>query len=150
MSRQVLLARPHPFIVSEMKPWLEQGGYSVQRPDNVSDLASHARACVGAVISLAVSSSITAGAADVLKIVRQANPSLPILFAALRPYAQIRPEIERLLQGLGIAETVAGTDQGAGSPFLGGGRTFLYVSKDDLSDAARSSKARTLLVKHFV
>lgn len=149
MSRQVLLARPHPFIVNEMKPWLEQGGYSVQQPDHVDDLASHARACVGAVISLAVSSSMAASAADVLKIVRQANPSLPILFAALRPYSQIRPEIERLLQGLGIAGAVLGADQGTGSLFPGGGKMFLYVSKDDLSDATRSSTARALLVKHF-
>lgn len=150
MSGQVLLARPHPFLVSEMKPWLELGGYSVQRPDNIDDLAGQARSCVGAVISLAVSSSITAGAADVLKIVRQANPSLPILFAALRPYSQIRPEIERLLQGLGVAGSVLGMDQGAGSPFLGGRTTFLYVSKDDLSDNTRSGKARALLAKHFI
>ncbi|MCO6179529.1 hypothetical protein [Ciceribacter sp. RN22] len=149
MSRQVLLARPHPFIVGEMKPWLEQGGYSVKRPDHVDDLASHARACAGAVISLAVSSSIAASAADVVKIVRQANPSLPILFAALRPYSQIRPEIERLLQGLGIAGAVLGADQGTGSLLPGGSKMFLYVSKDDLSDATRSSTARALLVKHF-
>ncbi|MHB0954362.1 MAG: hypothetical protein ACYC10_20905 [Allorhizobium sp.] len=150
MSKQVLLARPHPFIVSEMKPWLEQGGFSVQRPDHVDDLARHARTCVGAVISLAVSSSMAASAADVLKIVQQANPSLPILFAALRQYSQIRPEIERLLQSLGIAGAVLGMDQGAGSPFLRGGRTFFYVSKDDLSDATRNSQARAFLMKHFV
>ncbi|MBW8302008.1 MAG: helix-turn-helix transcriptional regulator [Hydrogenophaga sp.] len=100
MSRQVLLARPHPFIVNEMKPWLEQGGYSVQRPDHVDDLASHARACVGAVISLAVSSSMAASAADVLKIVRQANPSLPILFAALRPYLLEKPGAMHTVESL--------------------------------------------------
>jgi hypothetical protein len=151
MGKQILLARPHPFIVSEMKPWLEQAGYSTVKPDSIDHIANLARDSAGAIISLAASSSVSASAAEILGLLRQLKPSLPIMFAALRPFSQTGPEIERLLQSVGVAGTIASLDSNiAGITGLGSGRAFLYVSKDDVADTARATKAKGLLTRHFI
>lgn len=55
MSRQVLLARPHPFIVSEMGPFLEQNGFSPQQLGELSELIRlSASKLSGAIISHAI------------------------------------------------------------------------------------------------
>lgn len=89
MNKTVLLARPHPFIVAEMKPFLEQSGYNAVKPEKLDDMASIARSSAGAAISLAVSSA------------------------------------------------------------LGKPETFLYISKDDLADAARRAIASRMVRRHF-
>ena len=38
MNKQILLARPHPFIVSDMKPFLEQTGFSPVQMKGISEL----------------------------------------------------------------------------------------------------------------
>jgi|GEM_PF-6167803 len=39
MSNIIILARPHPFIVSEMKPMLKQTGYTATNLEDVNDLS---------------------------------------------------------------------------------------------------------------
>jgi hypothetical protein len=58
MSKSILLARPHPFIVEEMRPLLEQSGYGVTKLERLADLPALAKNCSGAVISLALASPI--------------------------------------------------------------------------------------------
>lgn len=38
MPKNVLLARPHSFIVSEMKPFLEQNGYVPKKLETIDDI----------------------------------------------------------------------------------------------------------------
>lgn len=116
MSPTVLLARPHTFIVSEMKPFLEEAGFKVAKAERVTDLADLSRGCVGAVISLAVSSSMDASAEDVIKHLRQARPTLPLLFAALLPYAKAKESLERIGRQAGLSPKVLGLDDGGMSP----------------------------------
>lgn len=58
MSHTILLARPHAFIVGEMKPFLEQGGFAVTALSTVANLPTAVAGTCGAVISLALTSSI--------------------------------------------------------------------------------------------
>lgn len=148
MAKSVLLARPHPFLVSDMRPWLEQAGFEVQRSDTLPELSEKAPGSVGAIISLAVASPIGASAEEVFLALRRSRPALPVLFAALRPFEQAAVEIERLLKRIGIAGSVISLDSEAGRA-LGTADSFLYVAKDDLADPVRRAEAKALLVRHF-
>lgn len=85
MTSPVLLARPHAFIVSDMKPFLEEAGFKVIKTESLPQLADLSRGCVGAVISLALSSPINASPEEVIKSLRQANPGLPPCCLTPRP-----------------------------------------------------------------
>lgn len=150
MPRQILLARPHPFIVVEMKPFLETHGYAALKPEGVQTLDVLARACAGAVISLAVTTSTGLEADEVLRRVRSAAPKLPLVFAGLLSFEKYRQTLERLALQTGFAEeglavsTETETNKALGSP-----QGWLYVSKDDLTDPLRRELAVRLLKRHF-
>lgn len=52
MSKNVLLARLHPFIVAEMKPFLEKNGDTLVQLDTTMSLPFMASKAGGAIISL--------------------------------------------------------------------------------------------------
>jgi hypothetical protein len=81
MTRTVLLACPHPFIVAGMKPYLERSGYATARTENLPDLATQARSSANVVISLAVSSSLGESATEVFTRLPQGVSHVPVLFA---------------------------------------------------------------------
>ena len=148
--KTILLARPHPFIVSEMRPWLEEAGYGVRKSDTLGDLETLVTSSDGAVISLAVSSSVGASVEDVLSALFRKKPRLPIVFAALRSLQQVTPDISRIASGMGISATVIGVDGPSTSArSLGQTNCFIYLSKDDLVDPVRKQKARSLLSMHI-
>lgn len=150
MAKTVLLARPHPFIVSEMKPFLEQAGYEVTKLETLSDLALGAKNSQGVVISFAVSSSVGESAEDVFLQLRQSVPRVPVLFAALLPFEKYRSSLERVAKQAGIHATILGVDtQNENLSSLGSPETFLYISKDDLADATRRELALKLVQRHF-
>lgn len=150
MPRQILLARPHPFIVAEMKPFLETHGYAALKPEGAQTLDALARACAGAVISLAVTSSTGLEADEVLRRVRSAAPKLPLVFAGLLPFEKYRQTLERLAQQTGLAgEGLAVSAETETSKVLGSPQGWLYVSKDDLLDPTRRELAASLLKRHF-
>lgn len=147
--KNILLARPHPFIVSEMRPWLEQAGFGVRRSETLGELSTLVNGSDCAVISLAVSSSIGATAEEVLSALRTAKPNLPVVFAALRSLQQVTPDISRIANSIGISAFVVGVDSASTSAkFMGQSNCFVYISKDDLVDPVRKQKARSLLLMH--
>jgi len=79
MSKTILLARPHPFIVTEMKPFLEQSGFAARKLENLSELSAKAAGISGVIISLAVESSISQSAEEVFTALRKASSSVPVL-----------------------------------------------------------------------
>lgn len=150
MSRQILLARPHPFIVAEMKPFLETHGYAALKPEGAQTLDVLARSCAGAVISLAVTSSINLEIDEVIKQVRSTASKLPLVFAGLLPFEKYQQTLERLAQQTGLAGAGLAVSTGAeSSKLLGTPEGWLYVSKDDLLDPLRRELAARLLKRHF-
>lgn len=150
MSKTVLIARPHTFIVSVMKPFLEESGFSTNKLEHISGLQAQLSGISGAVISLALSSSITESADDVFLKLRSLAPRVPVLFAAMLPLEQARPALERIARQAGLPATLLGIDAtSVAAAQLGRQETFLYVSKDDLTSPERRIMAGRLIQRHF-
>lgn len=150
MAKNILLARPHPFIVAEMKPFLESAGYSVIKLDSDSKRDTQARTASGTVISLAVTSSVGESAQDVFMHLRQGAPRVPVLFAAISSLDKLHGSLERIAKNAGIEATILGVDAAnENASALGKPETFLYVSKDDLLDAHLRGIALRMIQRHF-
>ncbi len=128
MSNSVLLARPHPFIVAEMKPLLEQRGYTTTKLEWLADLPNLVGGAAGAVISLALTSPIEASAEEVFAKLRRTAPHLPVIFAALLDVKPALAKLEEIARSAGVEATVLGVEAGnENSMVLGKPETFLYV-----------------------
>lgn len=149
MSKKVLLARPHPFIVKEMKPLLDQCGYEVLKPENTSDMVAQAKSCDAAVISLAVVSNMGATAEEVLSEIHKANPKIPIIFASLLPFERVVSTISQMLDKVGIVARVIGASPTAASSSTKAGTLALYLSQGDLTDITARARAKQLLLRHI-
>jgi hypothetical protein len=150
MSKTVLIARPHTFIVSVMNPFLEEGGFGTDKLEHISVLASPTSGIAGAVISLVLSSSITESVEEVFLKLKSVAPRVPVLFAAMLSFVQARPALERIAKQAGIQATFMGVDPTpAAAAQLGRQETFLYLSKDDLTSPERRSAAARLIQQHF-
>lgn len=151
MSRTILLARPHPFIVEEMRPFLEHSGYAVSKLDlAAADTDAVIRNSAGAVISLALVSSVNVSAEDVLMRLRKSAPDKPLLFAAMVALETLRNSLLRLAEQAGIQATLLNVStEHERSPALGKPGTFLYVSRDDMADPKRRAMATLMVKRHF-
>jgi hypothetical protein len=150
MSKTVLIARPHTFIVSVMKPFLEGGGFGVDKLEDISGLENQSAGISGAVISLALSSSITKSAEEVFLKLKSLALRVPVLFAAVLSFEQARPALERMAKQAGIQANITGVDATpAAAAQLGRQETFLYLSKDDLTSPERRAAAARLIQRHF-
>lgn len=150
MSTTILIARPHTFIVSVMKPFLEECGYGTSKLEHISGLPTLSAAAGGAVISLALSSFIAESADDVFLQLRRAAPRVPVLFAAMLTLDQARPALERIAKQAGLQASIVGLNAApAAANQLGRQETFLYFSKDDLTSPERRAIATRLVQRHF-
>ncbi len=150
MTKTVLLARPHPFIVAEMKPFLEEGGYVAAKLENMAELSTQARSSFGVVISLAISSSIGVSAFELMSQLRQDAPRTPVLFAAMLDFEASKSNLARLAEQTGIQATILGVAAGnEAASALGKPDTFFYISKEDLADPTRRAIASRMIQRHF-
>ncbi|MBC3884063.1 hypothetical protein [Undibacterium griseum] len=150
MIKSVLLARPHPFISSEMKPFLEYSGYAAVKLENLADFTTQAKSSSGVVISMAVSSSLGKSAAETFIQLRQEISRVPVMFASILPFDESLAGLKRLAEHAGIQATIVGVSAGnENAAALGKPDTFLYISKDDLADPARRAIASRMTQRHF-
>lgn len=150
MPKTVLIARPHTFIVSVMKPFLEECGYVTDKLEHINGLQTQASGAAGAVISLALSSSIAESAEDVFLKLRSTASRIPVLFAAMLTLEQARPALERIAKRAEVQATILGVDLASVmSVQLGRSDTFIYFSKDDLVTPERRTLATRLVQRHF-
>jgi len=150
MTKTILIARPHTFIVSVMKPFLEECGYGTDKLEHISGLFDQTVGISGAVISLALSSSITESADEVFLKLKRLAPRVPVLFAAMLSLEQARPALERIANQANLQVNITGIDPTpVAATQLGRQETFLYVSKEDLTSPARRSTAKRLIQRHF-
>ncbi len=143
-EKRVLLARPHAFIVDEMRPFLVESGYTPVKVATLDDLKSAlSQPLCGAVVSTAWSSSIGADAATVFAELRGRSPQLPVMFAGMADVATIR-----LTAGRAVTPVVADAvfHEAAAWPMrVDRRREFLVLRKEDLTSAdARQRAARAL------
>lgn len=150
MSKAVLLARPHPIIIKEMKPFLELNGFSPKKMDSLTDLRANSVNASGAIISLAVSSTIEDTAEDVFSAIRKQAPQLPVLFAAMLDFAVMKGALRHIAKINGIEATILGVDAASENhPDLGKPNTLLYLSMTDLTTPPKRALAAKIIQRHF-
>lgn len=147
MSKKVLLARPHAFIVAEMRPFLERNGYQPVKLESIADMhPGKLGSFSGAIISTAVVSSIAAKPAEVFAALRNSYPSLPVMFAGLTGFDSTLSTIQRIVHDVHPGSTILPFNAKAEAhPRLGERDVFLFLNKDDIASAA----SERILRRHF-
>lgn len=150
-TKKVLLARPHSFIVSEMRPSLERAGFVPSALESLAALeAGGTGALSGAIISTAVLSSVGASADEVFVALRKRYPRLPVLFAGLTDFAMMKGVVGRIVQALHLGADVLPIAAATEShPGLGRDNVFLVLRKEDLAPGEPAALAERILRKHF-
>lgn len=152
MSNQprVLLARPHAFIVNEMRPFLVEAGFSPVRIDSLEQLDQQLRVpAQGAIISTAVTSSLGADAAVVFRRVREWCPHMPVVFAGMADFATMEATVKRAVKDLCPAALVVGAAGFRLSRPSDRASTFLVLRKEDLQHEALQQAAVSAIRSHF-
>jgi hypothetical protein len=102
MQKSILLARPHPFIVNEMKPLLTQAGFDIKGVINDAALANIEMAsCSAALISLAVVSPVTMSPPQVLELLKAKKFNGKLIFAGLVPFERVEGNLKQFLAETG-------------------------------------------------
>lgn len=129
---------------------LEKSGYSATKLENISDLPTLAGEACGAVISLALTSSIEETAEEVFTRLRNAAPNMPILFAAMLDFSRASGVLKTLAENTGTNATIIDVNSTTENPAaLGDKNTFLYVSRDGLTSTGLMPLVESALKKHF-
>jgi len=149
MSETVLLARPYPFLVEEMKPFLENDGYVVEKADpegRCLDRGNYA----GAVIALAALSEVKLEPREVLVRLRRARPRMPVIFAGLLPLESYENTLVGVADFADIDARLLGVDEHClQAPELGKPEGFLYLQINNLTDPQEQGQALTMVRRHF-
>ncbi len=149
MDQSVLLARPHPFVVSSMAPFLTDAGFASLRLTSMADLPVLASRASGAVISLALVSELAATPGEVFTALRRAAPTLPVIFAALISFERAEPLLSQIARQAGVKASLAEAGAPDHEGALGHPDTFVYLAKEDLEDAARRRQALSVVRRHL-
>jgi hypothetical protein len=150
MPGTIVIARPHPFIVSSMKPFLEEIGYSIVKLDHVSELAAQAPRSNGAVISLALTSPVAESAEEVFSQLRRISTRTPVLFASMLEVDQATHALEQIAKRHGFPANVMSVQSPSTSwTSLGKQESFLYLSKKDLEAPDRRAIVSQMARRHF-
>ena len=138
---KVLLARPHDFLVDDMRAWLTSLEVEPIRLQSLDELVRFEPATVaGIVISSAVTSSVAGAPGAAWLAVRRPFPSKPVLIAGMARRSSARAGLSSEFAGAtlhALSEQVAW-----GTPSV-----LLYVSGDELR--ARSAALATVARRHF-
>lgn len=150
MSNTVLIARPHPFIVSAMKPFLEELGFTTAKLERVGELAALAPRATGTVISLALSSPIPESAEEVFSQLRRAATRVPVLFASMLDIGQATAALQQIARRHDFPASILGAKTPATAwASLGRQETFVYLSKEDLEARDRREILAQMVRRHF-
>lgn len=151
MNKQILLARPHPFIVSDMKPFLEQTGFSPVQMKGISELTRLASTSFsGAIISLAVQSTIDESADMVFEAIRKRFPHLPVAFADMLDASMSSQAIKRVIPvSIVNYDVITAEKNNEHRVELGQPSTFVYIRNSDLTTPGTSKIIKLILQRHF-
>ncbi|MDX8398974.1 MAG: hypothetical protein R8K20_01845, partial [Gallionellaceae bacterium] len=123
---------------------------NVNKLESFARLASNVANQSGAIVSLAVNSSISESAEAVFTAIHNTTPRVPVLFASLLNLDEARAALERISNNSGVPATILGINAASeNSPALGKQSTFLYISHDDLSSPQLSTLAAKIIPQHF-
>lgn len=140
MPKTILLARPHPFIVNEMKPLLINAGFDIKGVTAEDGLAAtDIKTCAAAVISLAVVSPINMSPPQVLKALKSGQFKGKIIFAGLVPFERVENNLKQFLADTGWHIDVRALSSASASQ-----ANAVYVQQSDLA-APSATASRNFL-----
>jgi hypothetical protein len=143
-------ARPHTFIVNEMRPFLMAAGYTPVRVESLDQLLDElGRPLHGAIISMALTSSIDADAATVFRLVREKMPRLPVVFAGLADLDTVMSTAARAVKDLAASPAIAGPGAYRVAPALERASSFLVLRKEDVVAGASQQAGQRALRAHL-
>lgn len=148
MARNVLLARPHPFVVTQMQLLVSKAGMVPYRLHSSSgqEQKGYEPLC-GAVISAAVAAESPLSLVEAWGWVRDRYPALPVVFSALAGYHVIVPKLRRELS-LPAEVEIAGMQTDVKThAAVGTDKLLLFVTDTDL--ATQPGKVIEAFVAHF-
>jgi len=144
--RQVLLVRPHDFIVESMSSLMRKAGFEPIRFKSISQLEQPWETAAGAVISTAVTSSVPVSLKEAYTLFRARHPTMPLAVASLaRDTARALPGI---WAELGRNRTVVPAVEGMSQEALGRPDTLLLLLAADVQ-AAPAWLVEEVLPAHF-
>lgn len=150
IEKRVLLARPHAFIVNQMRPFLLEAGYTPVGVQTLEQLARELGGPLqGAIISTAVSSTVDADAATVFRLVREKLPRMPVVFAGMADAATMRLSAGRAVKALVSAPVVATPQEYRAGTLQDRTSIFLVLRKEDLLAGESHGAALRALRSHF-
>lgn len=150
IEKRVLLARPHTFIVNEMRPFLMAAGYTPVRVESLDQLLGElGRPLHGAIVSTALTSSIDADAAAVFRLIREKLPRLPVVFAGLADLDTVTSTAARAVKGLVASPVIAGPAAYRVAPASERASSFLVLRKEDVVAGASQEVAQRALRAHL-
>lgn len=146
VEKRVLLARPHAFIINQMRPFLLEAGYTPVGAQSLDHLAQELVGTFqGAIISTAVSSAVNADAAAVFRLVREKLPRLPIVFAGMADAATMKLSADRAVKALVSTPTIASPQDLGFATAADRTSTFLVLRKEDLMPGGTQEAAMRAL-----
>ncbi len=141
--KSVTLARPHPAIVGDMVPFLEELGIRVVQATKVSELRHQITVATDAiVISLAVTSTIRASVENVLAEVMRLNPNALLIFSSELPLTKKKKNLIYLLSKYFSNPCIASSDNACK-----GQERCLYICGNDLTDESRRNQLAKLITQ---
>ncbi|MBL8949547.1 MAG: hypothetical protein JNK82_02135 [Myxococcaceae bacterium] len=149
MAGNVLLARPHPFIVEQMAEVLAAAGFTAhrlegrdgQRRDGFGPLC-------GAIISAAVSAESSLTLIEAWRYLQVHHPLVPVAVSALADLSVIGPKLTRELSLASNVEIVGVERDLASHPARSTGRLVLFLTDRDIAE--RRARVEAALRAHFV
>lgn len=153
----VLLLRPDPFFVEQMKKALTRSGFAPYVMEYVTELNQFDVDKVrGVVISAAEDKTMSLlggnknSPSDVLLKVREKLPETPVVFSSLHGVKELVMSIGKALKGLDEKNTLLPlTPSSMEDPRIGTASGYLFMLRDDLSKASHVKLVDALLKKHF-
>jgi len=147
LKNKVVLARPNPFIVDEMKGFLVNCGYEPVPIKDLKDLLNiDAAEVAGAVVSNTVVSSVGEKTEEVIAALRQKFPEVPVAIASMVAEDAIEDMLTHKLEKVSANPKVISVAKGLLDHSLGTADTFLVVTQEDMKDMTTSGK---IIEQHF-
>ncbi len=146
MSKTILFLRPHPFVADTFAQTFRKLGFNSIKFTDGHDFeryASELRHAAGAVVSLALASTVPQSAEEIIAELRRRSPTMPLMLTGLADIGSLTKTAHTLLPTARFhtADSYSGA--------LKDPRTdVLIVRRDDLIQPERASRLEALLMRH--
>lgn len=146
----VLLARPHPMIVTEMRSFLDENGYEPLPLSNLAERPeTQGRPIAAGVISTSLTSQVREPVEEVALRLREWYPDLPLVIATIAERQMIARAVARkLCDAVGTVAVLDVLEVSPADARLGSPEHVLLLHRSDLS-GERSAEVGGVLRRHL-